>query len=258
VQTNCGGAPASCKAAFVLMHLTTSSSAYIENMWGWTADHDLDGGHGQTISVGRGFLVEATSATWLHGTASEHNTLYQYNFNNAANVFVGMQQSETAYWQGNGSPSLAPAPWATLSSYGDPTFTNCATNDAQCRMGWFARISGCSNMFLYGAGFWTFFNDNDGGCQAQGVCQTNAINVINTSSLSWFGINVKDNVNVIDNNGVALVTQNNNPGGSGGFGKNGAVVGAFLTDSTPGVPIPPTLPGRYEQAVYWVRVDSLE
>jgi hypothetical protein len=52
------------------------------------------------------------------------------------------------------------------------------------------------------------------------------------------------------------VTQNNNPGGPGGFGKNGAVVGAFLTDS--GVPIPPTLPGRYEQAVYWVRVDSLE
>jgi glucan 1,3-beta-glucosidase len=241
------------------MHLTTSSSAYIENMWGWTADHDIDGGHGQTISVGRGFLVEATSATWLHGTASEHNTLYQYNFNNAANVFVGMQQSETAYWQGNGSPSLAPAPWATLSSYGDPTFTNCATDDAQCRMGWFARISGCSNMFLYGAGFWTFFNHNDGGCQAQGVCQTNAINVRNTSSLSWFGINVKDNVNVIDNNGVALVTENNNPGGSGGFGKNGAVVGAFLMNSTPGVPFPPPPPpGQYEQAVYWVRVDSLE
>jgi glucan 1,3-beta-glucosidase len=238
------------------MHLTTSSSAYIENMWGWTADHDLDGGHDQTISVGRGFLVEATSATWLHGTASEHNTLYQYNFNNAANVFVGMQQSETAYWQGNGSPSLAPAPWATLSSYGDPTFTNCATGDAQCRMGWFAYISGCSNMFLYGAGFWTFFNDNNGDCQGQGVCQTNAINVQNTSSLNWFGINVKDNVNLIDNNGVALVTENNNPGGSGGFGQKGAVVGAFLMNSPPGVSLPPLPPpGRYEQTIYWVRVD---
>ena len=185
-------------------------------MWGWTADHDLDGGHGQNISVGRGFLVEATAGTWLHGTASEHNTLYQYNSNNAANVFVGMQQSETVYWQGIGSPSLAPAPWTTLSSYGDPDFTNCTTDDAQCRMGWFAQISGCSNMSLYGAGFWTFFNDNVGGCDSKGkgICQTNAINIRNTSSLSWFGINVRDNINVIDNAGVALVTANTNPGGS--------------------------------------------
>ena len=113
-------------------------------------------------------------------------------------------------------------------------------------------------MFLYGAGFWTFFNHNDGGCQAQGVCQTNAIDVRNTSSLSWFGINVKDNVNVIDGNGVALVTENNNPGGPGGFGKNGAVVGAFLMNSTPGVHFPPPPPpGQYEQVVYWVRVNSL-
>ena len=242
------------------MHLTPSSSAYIENMWGWTADHDLDGGHGQTISVGRGFLVEATAGIWLHGTASEHNTLYQYNFNNAANVFVGMQQSETAYWQGNGSPSLAPAPWTTLSSYGDPDFTNCAADDAQCRMGWFAQLSGCSNMSLYGAGFWTFFNHYDGSCQSQGICQTSAINIRNNSSLSWFGINVKDNINVIDNAGVPLVTENNNPGGSGGFGKNGAVVGAFLVFSMPGAPppAPSPPPGQNEQAVYWVRVQRSE
>ena len=39
VQTGCNGAaPADCKAAFALIHLKPSSSAYIENMWGWTAD----------------------------------------------------------------------------------------------------------------------------------------------------------------------------------------------------------------------------
>ena len=38
VQTACTGAPADCMAAFALIHLTPSSSAYIENMWGWTAD----------------------------------------------------------------------------------------------------------------------------------------------------------------------------------------------------------------------------
>jgi glucan 1,3-beta-glucosidase len=63
-------------------------------MWGWTADHDLDGSYGQTISTGRGLLVEATAATWLVGTAMEHHTLYQYNYNNAKNVFSAFQQRQ--------------------------------------------------------------------------------------------------------------------------------------------------------------------
>jgi glucan 1,3-beta-glucosidase len=42
IQTDCGGSPVNCKAAFMLAHLTESSSAYVENMWLWTADHDLD------------------------------------------------------------------------------------------------------------------------------------------------------------------------------------------------------------------------
>src|SRR5258708_30522521 len=47
VETNCGGTPDQCRAAWGLMDLTSSSSVYIEDMWGWTADHDLDGGNGQ-------------------------------------------------------------------------------------------------------------------------------------------------------------------------------------------------------------------
>jgi glucan 1,3-beta-glucosidase len=228
VQTNCSGSPASCPAAFMLMHLTSTSSAYIENNWGWTADHDLDGGNGQTISTGRGLLVEATSATWLHGVAYEHNTLYQFNFNNAQNVFVGMQQSETPYWQGPGSPSLAPAPWATVSSIGDPIFSNCASGDALCRMAWYNRISGSSNLFLYSSGFWTFFNHN-GACTGNSggtsFCQLNAAEILSTTNLYWFNMNTKDNLNMITNNGQVLVTENNNPGSWGGC------VAAMLADS---------------------------
>lgn len=64
--------------------------------------------------------------------SAEHNTLYQSNFNNAKNVFMGFQQSETPYWQGDNSPSLDPAPWGppvALSS--DPDFSWCAGDDAQ-------------------------------------------------------------------------------------------------------------------------------
>lgn len=39
---NCGGTPDECKAAYMMIHLTATSSAYIKYMWLWTADHDLD------------------------------------------------------------------------------------------------------------------------------------------------------------------------------------------------------------------------
>jgi glucan 1,3-beta-glucosidase len=38
VRTSCAGTPGECSAAFMMVHLTASSSAYIDNMWAWTAD----------------------------------------------------------------------------------------------------------------------------------------------------------------------------------------------------------------------------
>ncbi|KAK3072712.1 hypothetical protein LTS18_014580, partial [Coniosporium uncinatum] len=54
VNTACDDPDTSnCKAAFAMAHLTSTSSAYIENMWGWTADHALDVGARQNIATGR-------------------------------------------------------------------------------------------------------------------------------------------------------------------------------------------------------------
>ena len=40
VNSVCGDrSPAQCMAGFLLLHLTKSSSAYLEDIWGWTADH---------------------------------------------------------------------------------------------------------------------------------------------------------------------------------------------------------------------------
>jgi glucan 1,3-beta-glucosidase len=221
VQTNCGGSAANCKAAFGLIHLTQNSSSYIEDMWGWTADHDLDAGHGQTISTGRGCLVESTAGTWLVGTAFEHNTLYQYNFNKAKNVYTGMQQCESPYWQGPGNV-LDPSPWTPVSSIGDPNFSNCGSGDGQCRMAWYQIINGCSDLFLYSGGFWTFFNNHQG-CS---TCQTNAMDIEQSNHVFIYGLNTRANVNlVIGDNGNLKVAQSNNPGGWGG------VVAAMLANS---------------------------
>jgi len=62
---------------------------------------------------------------------SEHNVLYQMNINNAENIFIGLQQSESAYWQGvEGSP-FAPAPWTENLLNSDPDWHWCPSNDAQ-------------------------------------------------------------------------------------------------------------------------------
>jgi glucan 1,3-beta-glucosidase len=60
---------ANCLAAYMSMHITTSASgAYLENVWLWTADHDLDSASSTQISVytGRGLLIEPSGGTcWL-------------------------------------------------------------------------------------------------------------------------------------------------------------------------------------------------
>jgi glucan 1,3-beta-glucosidase len=214
-----------CMAAFAMIHLTSSSSAYIENMWGWTADHSLDGGPQQRIATGRGMLVEATKGTWLSGTAFEHNWLYQYNFVNAQNVFAGMQQTETAYFQGANAVEAVPAPWTANGAFGDPDYSWCAGGANSCRMGLATNIDGGSDIHLYNGAFWAFFHgpwdNNYSGtdpwrCGAN--CQTNMVRVTSQpTSFTWYGLDtsVADKM-VLDT--VSSPSEFNNPGGWSPFG----------------------------------------
>jgi glucan 1,3-beta-glucosidase len=224
--TSCDNPNSPCTPAFLMLHLTPSASVYIEDMWGWTADHDLDGNYDQTISTGRGALIESTKGTWLVGTAFEHNTLYQYSFNGASNLFIGMQQCETPYWQGIGGPAQAPAPWTPNSNYNDPTFSNCAEGDANCRMAWYAYVTGGSDLYVYGSGFWTFFNDVNTCLGVNGSCQDNAVAIYdNPTSLYWWNLNTRGVVNMVTENGQAVAIQDDNSGSWGG------VLAAYLVNS---------------------------
>jgi glucan 1,3-beta-glucosidase len=58
---------ASCQAAYMSFHITSSASnVYLENVWLWTADHDIDDPSNTQISVytGRGLLIEGSNI-WL-------------------------------------------------------------------------------------------------------------------------------------------------------------------------------------------------
>ncbi|KAH8599479.1 pectin lyase fold/virulence factor [Bisporella sp. PMI_857] len=94
-----------CIGAYQLMRITTSASGlYMENVWLWTADHDVDDQGLQQIDVyvGRGLNIESTAGNiWLVGTGVEHNTLYQYQLYNTQKIYLGFAQIETPYYQPN-------------------------------------------------------------------------------------------------------------------------------------------------------------
>ncbi|PYH94341.1 pectin lyase-like protein [Aspergillus ellipticus CBS 707.79] len=91
---------------------TGRSSAYLENVWLWTADHDLDTKSQDQIDVyaARGMLIESWGPTWMYATASEHHVLYQYQMSGARDLFMTMIQTESPYFQ---PVPKAPTPFTT-------------------------------------------------------------------------------------------------------------------------------------------------
>ena len=158
--------PSGCIAASMLFHVTPKSNGYFENVWGWVADHDLDDAENTmvTIAVARGFLLESQDGpTWLYGTASEHSMLYQYNFYNTRNLFAGMIQTESVYFQYiDASSSPGPFKDALGIFNNDPDFSEtCDGSALQCNFSWAAMFSQVSNVTIAGAGLYSWFDAYD-------------------------------------------------------------------------------------------------
>lgn len=156
----CYDASNECKAAFLGIHMTKDSSAYVENVWNWVADHFTEAQNMGTHIAGKGgVLVESTKGTWFHALGSEHWWLYQLNFNRAENVMVSMLQSETNYDQGDHVPQTPPAPWKPdTGRWNDPNFSHCHNDDTRCRMGFANYITGGANIYHYTSASWVFYS----------------------------------------------------------------------------------------------------
>lgn len=182
-----------CRASFLNLHLTKTSSAYLENVWIWTADHDLDYGERAQINIlsGRGVLIEsADGPVWMYGTASEHSVLYQYNIVNASNVLVMLAQIETAYYQGQGRETASETEALELTTYHDPDLAK-QTNESSPisnpqdpyeNRGVGLRIAACTNTLIYGAGLYSFFDNYSQDCIPSRTCQKRITWVQNLSN----------------------------------------------------------------------------
>jgi glucan 1,3-beta-glucosidase len=187
-----------CVCGFMLLHVTASGSGYFENVWAWTADHDLDNhlAQGQiTIWVGRGVLIESSEGpTWLYGTQSEHNVFYQYQLNQAKNVFMTMIQGETPYWQ---PAPKAPAPFTPNLVLADPSYAHCEPGSSTCALSWGLRAVRSSNVYLYGAGLYNFFNNYDQTCLNTEDCQDGMIELVGNTDFHMFNVNTKAAKNIV-------------------------------------------------------------
>ncbi|KAI3333006.1 pectate lyase superfamily protein-domain-containing protein [Ustulina deusta] len=182
-----------CMAASLLLHITTGSSGYFDNVWVWVADHDLDNPlNAEAYNNPEG--IPLNGPTWLYGTSGEHTQMYQYQLQNASNIFLGHMQTETPYYQPNPN-ALEPYKAGGSGFPSDPSFDNCA--DDLCEGAWALRILVSTDIFIYAAGFYSFFQDNQLGCTAEENCQLALIETNFASSLWIYNIFTKGNIEIV-------------------------------------------------------------
>jgi hypothetical protein len=114
--------------------------------------------------------VESQEPTWLYGTASEHSVFYQYNFNKAKNVFAGMIQTESPYYQ---PTPKAPAPFEkNVGKFpGDPKYSCDGKDFDGCDSSWAVIIRESSDIVIGGAGLYSWFNTYTQDCIDGQTCQ---------------------------------------------------------------------------------------
>lgn len=194
-----------CAGSFLMMHITQQATAYLENVWFWVADHELDLPlHNQTnIYNGRGLLVESQGPVWLWGTASEHHQLYNYQFNNARDIFMGAIQTETAYMQS--APNALNGGFPPIASLGDPMFDDC-TNDG-CKKTWGLRVINSQDVYMYGGGLYSFFDNYDQDCLETDSCQENMVDIRCSDKIHLYGLTTKATTNMVNVNGQPIALQ---------------------------------------------------
>ena len=147
------------------------------------------------------------------GTAVEHNSLYQYQFANTQNIFMGFIQTETAYYEPRPNASQfqsLPGPLSASLQATDPDFNSfCEDRNGTCKEGWALRILSTRDILCYGAGLYSFFNNHNTACSDVGVedCQTQIFGVDSGSSASPHrgGVGMKSSVLMYNLNTVGSV-----------------------------------------------------
>ena len=122
---------------------------------------------------------------------------------------MGFIQTETPYYQP--SPN-AETPFPVVSALNDPDFaSSCSGQPANCAMAWGLRIISSSNLFVYGAGHYSFFSTYSTTCSDQNGtenCQQNMVDLEGTNSnVQMYCLSTIGAQNMVVTNGQASVAK---------------------------------------------------
>ncbi|KAF3927655.1 hypothetical protein ABW21_db0201676 [Orbilia brochopaga] len=204
-----------CESAFMLMHIGKTGSVYMENNWIWTSDHELDLNDFSQITIysGRGLWIETQKGpVWAYGSAVEHNVMYQYQLSNTANVFLGMIQTETPYYQSN--PTVY-APYDVNPAFDDPVY-DCPNKalGSTCAKAIGLRVKDSKDVLIYGAGLYSFFENYAQDCLKDQTCQDDMVSLEGTvKNFFLYNLNTVGVSNLVKVNGQKLVPQPENKNG---------------------------------------------
>ena len=151
----------------------------------------------------------------MSGTGVEHHTLYQYQLVNTQNIYMGFIQTETPYYQPNPS---APLPFVLNTGLTDPNFDiSCSGQTGNCRNAWGLRVVGSSNILVYGAGLYSFFDNYSTTCSnnpGPENCQNNIISLEGTNNnINIYTLSTVGTSNMITINGQAVAKEGDNNNG---------------------------------------------
>lgn len=171
----------------------------------WTADHDLEALDGTQIDIytGRGILIESINPTWLYASGFEHAVMYQYMIHGANNLFMGLIQSESPYFQSS-PPAPKPFDKSVGLFKGDPSFKDCNPSKPNSCMAWGLMVKKSSNVLIYGAGLYSWFQTYQQQCLHNFECQTDMVYLAESKNIYLYNLATVGTVNMITSAGAKL------------------------------------------------------
>jgi glucan 1,3-beta-glucosidase len=134
--------------------------------------------------------------------ASEHFALYQYSLVGAKNHYMGLIQTETPYYQPNPTP---PTPFSINSAYSDPTGSLSAA--------WGLWVASSSNILVFGAGHYSFFDNYSQDCLTGLTCQNQIVNIDSSSTIAIYSLSTVGTTYSLSVNQAGVIPAAKNPNG---------------------------------------------
>ncbi len=122
---------------------------------------------------------------------------------------MGFIQTETPYYQP--IPDALHSPYPANSTLNDPTFSTC-TSSGNCDA-WSLRILNSQNVFVYGAGLYSFFNDYSTTCSNGGGpenCQSQIFDVENSGDVYVYALSTIGSQSMVVDNGASVASYADN------------------------------------------------